>query len=109
MRADAEHPLVRKATLGLDVAPAARLAGPTRIEVGRPYTLLWNLSDPGNDAVTGLAIDWGDGQVVPVTPGSTVPTVAAVYTLPSILNMMFMLPTSSTYFFSTPSSHSTCA
>jgi len=44
-----------------------------------------------------------------VTPGSTVPVSSVgVTTSPLILNMTFMLPTSSIYCFDAPSSHSTC-
>ena len=46
-------------------------------------------------------------QLMRVMPGSTVPVHGAVRTTPPILKKQFMLPTSSTYLRSTPSSHST--
>lgn len=48
-------------------------------------------------------------QLMRVTPGSTVPTQGAVYTVPSILKKQFIEPTSSTYLCSTPSSHKVCS
>jgi len=43
-----------------------------------------------------------------VTPAKIVPPAGGVMTSPSIFSMMFIVPTSSMYLRSRPSSHSTC-
>ena len=46
-----------------NVAPTLDLVGADSADEGAPYTLgLANLVDPGQDTITGILIDWGDGS-----------------------------------------------
>ncbi|WP_197529099.1 cadherin-like domain-containing protein [Aeoliella mucimassa] len=47
-----------------DVAPTATLSGAATVNEGASYTLtLDSINDPGDDTVTDVVIDWGDGIV----------------------------------------------
>ena len=45
-----------------DVAPTLNVSGTGSVDEGGAYTVTFNATDPGADAVTGWSIDWGDGS-----------------------------------------------
>ncbi|MBI3350153.1 MAG: tandem-95 repeat protein, partial [Burkholderiales bacterium] len=54
-----------------NVAPTASFSGATSVQTGAVYTLGFTLADPGQDTVSGLSIDWGDGQVQVLAASAT--------------------------------------
>jgi VCBS repeat-containing protein len=46
----------------LNTAPVAQVIGDTMALAGDVYTLTFSATDPGDDTITSLIIDWGDGQ-----------------------------------------------
>ena len=53
-----------------DVAPSASATVPPTADEGKPYTVTFAYSDPGDDPVTGWIVDWGDGAVETVRGAS---------------------------------------
>ena len=53
-----------------NVPPSLDLGGADAIDEGTIYQLtLVNLNDPGQDTITEIAVDWGDGSALEVVPG----------------------------------------
>ncbi|HSB91145.1 MAG TPA: Ig-like domain-containing protein [Anaerolineales bacterium] len=63
-----------------NMAPVLSLTGAADGEGGVPYTLIYTVTDPGQDTVSHLLVDWGDGhsETVAGNPGSLTHTYAAV-------------------------------
>ncbi len=70
----------------LNIAPTVQIAGLAEVNAGETYTLqLSDLTDPGNDTVSGYLIDWGDGFVEPV---GIVTEATHEYTTPGIYTIL---------------------
>ena len=54
-----------------DVAPTVSFSGAPSVQAGQVYTLGFTLADRGQDLVSALAIDWGDGQIQQLSPTAT--------------------------------------
>ena len=55
-----------------NVAPAIALAGDASVAEGSVFTLtLGAITDPGDDTVSQIVIDWGDGSPATTVPGTT--------------------------------------
>ena len=54
-----------------DVAPTLVVAGESSASTTAAYTLSLSLEDPGDDAISGWVIDWGDGVIDPAGPTQT--------------------------------------
>jgi fibronectin type 3 domain-containing protein len=54
-----------------DVAPTLVIGGDGSASTTAPYVLSLALQDPGDDAISGWLIDWGDGVVEPAGPAQT--------------------------------------
>ncbi|MBB6429911.1 PKD domain-containing protein [Algisphaera agarilytica] len=55
----------------LDVAPTLSITRSAAVEVGQVYSLMLDVTDPGEDVITQWSIDWGDNSVIEIEPGST--------------------------------------
>lgn len=54
----------------LDVAPQLAMEGALTVDEGSIFDLaLGDLVDPGDETITGLSVDWGDGSRASFTPG----------------------------------------
>jgi hypothetical protein len=63
-----------------NVAPTVSFSGAPSVQAGQVYTLGFTLADRGLDTVSGLAIDWGDGQIQQLSPTAT--SASHVYQAP---------------------------
>ena len=50
-----------------NVAPMVNLTGNRNVDEGSTYTLSLSATDPGNDTISGWTINWGDGDVQPIS------------------------------------------
>jgi predicted heme/steroid binding protein len=63
-----------------DAAPVLALTGADTADGGVPYTLTYTVTDPGQDTISSIFVDWGDGhtETIAGNPGSLTHTYAAV-------------------------------
>lgn len=63
MDADGTHANAGGATVSVrNVAPTIDMVAPGSVSEGQPFFLsLGSINDPGDDTVTGILVDWGDG------------------------------------------------